>query len=163
MTTSTRALTALAASAVLTLGLAGAQPPDRNPPPPPAAKDTGQKVGQTIDRAASSIREGVRDTADSLRAGFARARASVHAMEVQSRVYSRLHWDKALADVNFDLTVDRDGVAIVKGEVRDIRAKARALDLASETVGVTRVVDQLTLRPVSPAETTTPVTPAAKP
>ena len=68
-------------------------------------------------------------------------------MGVESRVYGRIHWDKALNDASIDLTVTADGVITLTGTVADAKAKARAVDLTKETVGVTKVVDTLAIRP----------------
>jgi osmotically-inducible protein OsmY len=60
------------------------------------------------------------------------------------RVYSRLHWDKALHSSS--LTVRMEGTAVVlRGTVPDAAAKAKAVTLAADTVGVNKVVDELTL------------------
>jgi len=53
-----------------------------------------------------------------------------------------------------ELSASADGVITLNGTVADARAKLRAVDLARETVGVTRVVDALAVRP--PAATTAP-------
>ena len=71
-------------------------------------------------------------------------------MEVVSRVYSRLHWDKALTTSNMELEVQAGGIAILTGIVPDEAAKAKALTLTAETVGVIQVVDQLTVGALDP-------------
>ena len=73
-------------------------------------------------------------------------------MTVQSRVYSRLHWDRTLNPLNIEVEVNNDGVAILRGAVPMLKAKDRALDLARETVGVTSVVDELAIRASSSTE-----------
>lgn len=155
--------TALTVAAAACVGLAAGAPPDDpnapatapQPPaePPPAqTKSTGQSVGETLDRTARSVRQGLRDTAEGVREQFNRARASVQAMGVQARVYSRVHWDKALYGSDIALDVSRDGVATLRGAVPDAAARLQAVALARDTVGVTRVVDELTVRPASPAD-----------
>jgi hyperosmotically inducible protein len=118
-------------------------------------KGTGKRIGETLDSAVQSIKRGAQETAETLREQFAHARTSVHNMGVSSRVYSRLHWDKALNDTQIDLEVKDDGVTTLRGAVPDAKAKAKALELAQDTVGVTRVVDQLTIRPASETDKTT--------
>ena len=46
-----------------------------------------------------------------------------------------------------DLTVTSDGAVTLTGSVADAKAKARAVELTRETVGVSKVVDTLAIRP----------------
>jgi osmotically-inducible protein OsmY len=69
-------------------------------------------------------------------------------------VYGRLHWDKALSDASIELSVS-SGVVTLRGAVPDTAAKAKAVTLAAETVGVTQVIDELM---VSLAPRTVPAT-----
>ena len=89
----------------------------------------------------------MRKAGDAAREQFAKARTSVHNMGVESRVYGRIHWDKALNDASIELTATDDGVITLNGTVADAKAKTRAVDLTRETVGVSKVVDQLAVRP----------------
>jgi osmotically-inducible protein OsmY len=124
-------------------------------------KATGQSVGEKVDSVVQSIKKGARETSESIREQYNRARTAVHNMGVSARVYSRLHWDKALHDAQIDLDVKDDGVATLKGAVADVKAKAKALELAQDTIGVTRVVDLLTVHPLTDVDrsTTAPVAP----
>jgi len=128
----------------------------------PPSKGTGKRIGEALDGAVQGIEKGARRTGETIRDQFARARTSVHNMGVSSRVYSRLHWDKALNTSQIDLEVKEDGVTTLRGAVVDAKAKARALELAQDTVGVSRVVDQLTIQPASEADTTTTTTTTTK-
>jgi len=142
--------------AVLALALAvetraGADEPKDLPPTPPAQqpKATGEKVGQAVDDTVQSIKRGVRATRDSLKEEYQKARTSVHDMGVHSRVYSRLHWDKDLA--NAPIEVDfHEGVATLKGSVKTLQAKVKAATLARDTIGVERVDDHLTVQAAAP-------------
>jgi osmotically-inducible protein OsmY len=122
------------AGAVIAPGLAAAT----------LAQDQGPatKAGQKLDEVGRSLKRGLQDAGESLRSQFARARESVHNMGIESRVYGRLHWDKLLADAALDIQ-NQNGVVILRGTVANAKAKARALELAKETVGVIQVVDQL--------------------
>ena len=51
-------------------------------------------------------------------------------MDVASRVYGRLHWDKTLTTSTLDLDV-KGGVATLRGAVPDAKAK-EAVELAEE-------------------------------
>ncbi|GAC1450247.1 MAG: hypothetical protein NVSMB9_34550 [Isosphaeraceae bacterium] len=162
MMSKTQRRTAMAALATVTLSawaMAAQEPP--LPPDTPAPviipdPRAGEKIGGTLDRAAGAVRRGVRGTAETVRDQFARARTAVKAMNVQSRVYSRLHWDKSLNDADIVVDVTRDGLATLRGTVVDPIAKARAIELASDTVGVTRVLDELTLLSPAPGTTIVP-------
>jgi hyperosmotically inducible periplasmic protein len=113
---------------------------------------TGQKVGEKVDSAVQDIKSGLKKVGDAAKEQFGKAKASVNNMTVESRVYGRLHWDKALNDATLELSTTDDGVITLDGTVADAKAKVRAVELTKETVGVTKVIDRLALRPA----TTTP-------
>lgn len=107
----------------------------------------GERVGEVLDETGRAIKRGVQGAGASVREGFARTRTSVQNMEVVSRVYSRLHWDKTLTNATLDMEVQAGGIAVLRGVVADTEAKTKAVALAADTVGVTRVVDQLSIAP----------------
>lgn len=115
-------------------------------------------VGQGIDNAGRSIKRGFQSAGNAVQGGFLKTKTSVHNMEVASRVYSRLHWDKALTTSNLELEVSNGGIATVTGVVPDAAARDKALMLTSETVGVVQVVDQVVVTPPTP-----PIRPGAAP
>jgi hyperosmotically inducible protein len=127
------------------------------PPTPPAQqpKGTGETIGEAVDSVLQGILRGARSTSETLQEQFQRARTTVHNMSAQARVYSRLHWDKALVDAKIDVEV-REATAVLRGTVRSLRERAKAAELARDTVGIDRVDDQLTIEPASPAETPEP-------
>jgi hyperosmotically inducible periplasmic protein len=110
-----------------------------------------EKAGEKLDNVGRKIKKGLEKAEDAVREGFHRTRESVHGMGVVARVYGRLHWDKALHTSPLTIRVE-DGALVLRGAVPNAAAKARAVDLAADTVGVTKVVDELTL-PASEAET----------
>jgi hypothetical protein len=114
---------------------------------PGQAQETGKKVGEKLDEVGREIKAGLNQAGNAAKDQFARAKSSVHSMGVESRVYGRIHWDKALNDAMIDLTATGDGVVTLDGTVADARAKRRAVELTQDTVGVTRVVDRLAVRP----------------
>jgi len=128
-----------------------ADEPKDVPPTPPAQqpKSTGETIGETVDNVVQSLKRGARATTETVQEQYQRARASVHDMSVQARVYSRLHWDKALGDSKIDLEV-KDGVASLRGTVKSVLARVKAIDLARDTIGVDRVEDHLTIDSASP-------------
>jgi hyperosmotically inducible protein len=117
-------------------------------------------VGQGLNDAGRAVRRGFQTAGQAVQGGFQKTRTGVHNMEVVSRVYSRLHWDKALTSSNIELEVQAGGIATLTGIVPDDAAKAKALMLTAETVGVIQVIDQLTVgTSVRPA----PIVPGAAP
>jgi hyperosmotically inducible periplasmic protein len=141
----------VAAGAVLGLAVVaagpgvGQEPKDR----PPAREGAGEKAGEKIDRVVEDIKEGVRDITSSVRQRFAEAKASVDRMGVEGRVYGRLHWDKALNDARVEVEVREGGMAVLSGTVHDAAARVKAVSLTNDTVGVSRVVDQLSIAPAT--------------
>lgn len=115
----------------------------------------GQKVGEKVGQAAGSVKRGAERVAEGVRGGFEKARESVHGMGVEARVYGRLHWDKALTDSTINLEMRDSSVVVLRGSVPDAAAKAKAATLASETVGVTSVVNELGVAPRTTTTTTT--------
>jgi len=66
---------------------------------------------------------------------------------VEGRVYARLHWDKALQDASISVDVGKDGLATLHGTVPNEATKAKAEQLADDTVGVQRVANELSIQP----------------
>ena len=117
-------------------------------------------VTQGLNDAGRAVKRGFQTAGQAVSGGFQKTRTSVHNMEVVSRIYSRLHWDKTLTTSTLELEVQAGGIAIITGVVPDEAAKVKALALTSETVGVIQVVDQLT---VGASNRAAPVVPGAAP
>jgi osmotically-inducible protein OsmY len=117
-----------------------------------------ERVGKQIDEAAEKVRQEAKNAAEQIREGFEKVRASVQRMGVAARVYARLHWDKTVSEAAIWGDVDKDGVAVLRGTVPSAKAQRKAGELAQETVGVNRVVNDLKIAPAS----ATPTGPAAK-
>ncbi len=113
-----------------------------------------QEIKKGAGRIGEGIKHGAEEVGDSLREGFQKARASVHGMGVEARVYSRIHWDKDLVNAPIELERQGDSTIILKGSVPDQAARTKALTLARDTAGVTSVVDSLAIAPVSATTTT---------
>ncbi len=129
---------AIALSAVLGFGVGVGRAQQEQPP--------AKKAGEKFDEATQAIKKGLQSARDTVREQFAKARESIHNMSIESRVYGRLHWDKALSSSTLNLTVE-GGVVTLRGSVPDAKAKHKAVDLAMDTVGVTKVIDQLAIEP----------------
>jgi hyperosmotically inducible periplasmic protein len=110
------------------------------------------RAGEKLDEFGRKIKKGLEKAEDAVREGFHKTRDSVHSMGVMPRVYGRLHWDKALHSSTLTLKVE-DGVVTLRGAVPTKAAKTKAVTLAAETVGVTKVIDELTI-PASEADET---------
>ncbi len=104
------------------------------------AQGVAERVGNGLDNAGRGIKNGIQSA-------FARSQNAVHNQDIMSRVYSRIHWDKTLVGSNLELEVLDGGTAVVRGAVPDAAARQRAVLLTRATVGVTQVVDQLTVAP----------------
>ncbi len=110
----------------------------------------GEKAGEKLDEVGRKIKKGIDKAEQAVREQFHKTRESVHSMGVAARVYGRLHWDKALHNSTLHVKVE-EGVATLTGSVPTADAKTKAVTLAAETVGVTKVVDELTI-PASAAD-----------
>jgi osmotically-inducible protein OsmY len=108
-------------------------------------KSTTDVLKEKASSAVNAVKKGVASAEETVKEKYAAAKTAVHNMEVQHRVYARLHWDKVLNASKFEVSMDK-GVATLTGAVADPKAKAKAVELAADTVGVTQVIDQLTVQ-----------------
>jgi len=115
-----------------------------------AEQKSSESIGQKVDSALERLKQEAQDAAKRLREGFERVRATVDNMGAEARVYARLRWDKALEGAAVHVDVGSGGVATLEGTVPSEAAKAKARQLAGDTVGVERVVDKLTVSPRVP-------------
>lgn len=122
--------------------------------------EAGRQAGRKLDEAGRNIRRGVEKGLETARGAvretFAQTRDRVHEMSVESRVYGRLHWDKMLVNSNLELTAEAPGIITLRGTVPSKEARHRAVQLATDTVGVERVIDQLAVGTATPAEVVKP-------
>jgi hyperosmotically inducible periplasmic protein len=112
------------------------QPPQA--PQPQPQPGTAERIGEKIDR-------GLNQLGAELSQAWADVRKSVEKMGVQGRVYGRLHWDKALQGASLDITVRDNQVVVLSGSVASTAARQKAEDLARDTVGVSSVVNELSV------------------
>ena len=106
--------------------------------------EVGRAIKRGILNAEESVREGLNKTGETVREGFTKTRETVQGMGIPSRVYGRLHWDKQFHGTSLFVKAE-GGTVTVRGTLPDDEAKARAIELIKDTVGVTRVIDQLTV------------------
>jgi hypothetical protein len=147
LTNRARGRTALVAAVVLACGLAWSRAQEQPPAPKESVTD---KVKEKLDSAARSITKGAQSAADAVKEPYHRARESVHGLGEHGRVYARLHWDKNLQGAKIEITL-KGSVATLAGTVPDAKARAKAIELTQDTVGVTDVVDHLTVSAVKSA------------
>ncbi|HEX3657771.1 MAG TPA: BON domain-containing protein [Pirellulales bacterium] len=120
------------------------QPPPAPPPAQQPAGSVGQRVGTRVDNALDRVEQGAASAEAAVQQGFASARAKIDEMGTEGRVYGRLRWDKALAGST--LSVQASGqVVTLTGTVPDQAARTKANVLARDTIGVSQVIDQLSL------------------
>ena len=113
--------------------------------PQQETKTTTQTVKEKLGDAVSTIKKEAASAGEAIKDQFAKAKNAVRAMNIESRVYARLHWDKALTGAKIDLHAPKPGVIALTGTVPDAKARARAVELTNDTVGVTQVEDRLTV------------------
>ena len=114
--------------------------------------EVGRAIKRGIVDAEETVRGGLNKTGETVREGFTKTRESVQGMGLIPRVYGRLHWDKALYSSTLFVKAE-GGTVTIRGLVPDEAAKAKAIALTKDTVGVTRVIVQLTV--ASPSVGTT--------
>lgn len=137
----TRTLTAI----VLTLGMVTATAAKGQEPPKSTAETIKEKVGGAV----KTLKKGAASAEQAVREQWERARSGVAKMGTEARVYARLHWDKALNEAKVEISSPREGMIVLTGAVPDALAKAKAVELTTETVGVTEVVDRLTIQTIA--------------
>lgn len=139
MKTTTHTKTSAGFSLALTLGLLTAVP---------ALGQLGvaERAGAKLDNAGRNFRRGIETAIE-------RGRAPIIDRQLLTRVFGRVQWDKGLIGSTIDLEVRNEGTVFLRGEVPTPEAKALAVSLATDTIGVTKVVDELSV--VSPMEVET--------
>jgi osmotically-inducible protein OsmY len=143
MTRTSSILAGVVPAIALAAGISAAQQPAR------------PTVGERVDNAVQNIKQGAREVGQTVREQAIRAKTSIHDMSVSTRVHGRLHWDKALNGSKIDVVVREDGVTTISGVVPDTKARAKAVELTADTVGVAQVVDQLSVGTATTPSTTT--------
>ena len=95
-----------------------------------------RRAGRAMDNAGRNIRGRVETE-------VVRGQVSAFERDLLNRVSLRLTWDKRLVNSAIQLEVLADGTTYIRGSVLSDNSKRHALDLVENTVGVTRVVDEL--------------------
>jgi osmotically-inducible protein OsmY len=147
-------LVAAALGLGLTLGIGSRGTGDEQKDQPPATtapqpKSTGEVISDKVDKAVQSLKKGAQSASETVKEEYNKARTAVHDMSIHSRVYSRLHWDKDLAGCKIDPQV-HEGAVTLQGTVKSLQAKAKAVLLTRDTIGVERVDDRLSVEAAAP-------------
>jgi hypothetical protein len=153
-----RALLTLAVVASLLAASAAAQEPatpDPSAVPAPSEPGVGKRIGESVDRGLNTLGQKLRKT-------WADVRQSVDELTVQGRVYGRLRWDKALEKAPIEISVKDESTVVLSGTVADESAHMTAVQLAQSTIGVGKVVDNLTVASTT-IKTVPPPTDSAPP
>lgn len=108
--------------------------------PAQAQQGIGERIGEQLDR-------GIGRLSEELREGWQSLQKSLDKMGVRGRVYSRLRWDKHLAASKLDIDVEEGGVVTLRGRLANAAVKEKAIELTKDTVGVNRIIDELTIEP----------------
>lgn len=95
-----------------------------------------QKTGEKLDHLTGGVRGKVNS-------GWHAARGSLGDATLDSRVETRLQWDKTLADINIQAKIAGPGIVELRGTVASEEQRQRAVELAQSTAGVTSVTDLL--------------------
>lgn len=110
-----------------------------------ATSHAAQKTKEAVEKAIGKSEEGVGKAAEKSSDAIRKVGDKASDASVTTLVKSRLSGEKILNDSSID--VDTDGhVVTLKGTVPSTAAKAKAVEIARNTDGVTRVIDHLNVK-----------------
>jgi osmotically-inducible protein OsmY len=157
------ALTLITALAVVILGLTQqatgqtlTNPAPLKPVQVPTSPATSPTLGQQFDNAVDNLKQGANEASQAIQSEYQKARDAIQSMGIEARVYSRLHWDKDLANASLNVNSPSPGVIAVSGTLPNAAAQTKAIRLAEDTVGVHKVLDQTSLTGSTAAAPPTP-------
>ena len=107
------------------------------------AEKVAEKVGAGLDKVGRGIKREAEVVSEGVRRQFETVRGEVNRMGMAPRVYSRIHWDRALNSSRIEVHSLRGGAVLLRGTVPDQAARERAVALARDTMDVNEVVDEL--------------------
>jgi hypothetical protein len=97
------------------------------------------RVGRKVAAKAESL---AGDSDGKLSRSWEAMRQGLQEAPLDARVAARLRWDKDLADVHIQVSATGSTVEL-RGTVRDLAQRRRAVELAQSTLGVEKVSDEL--------------------
>ena len=96
------------------------------------------RIGRKVVERANTATTGLRDKLKGFPTG------TLTGNELHDRVILRLRWEKLLAELPFEVTVQGKEIEL-KGTVKTPEQRARAVELAESTLGVERVLVNLSI------------------
>jgi hypothetical protein len=126
-------------------------------------KDEAKKVGKKLNEVGQDIKVEASHVSSGVVQKFESVKSDVHKLPIQHRIYARIHWDKSLLGAIVEVHMLRDGVVLLRGTVPTEAARRHAVELASDSVGVSAVINELTVpaKAIS-AQTTLPPKPSPR-
>ena len=113
--------------------------------PDGTSPSAGQAIGRTEGVDATRAREASAAVRDKVAAGAIEAQRAIGNAALTGKIKAKMALDDTIKDV--DVNVDTAGGAVtLRGTVHTEAERARVLQLARETAGVTSVNDRLTVR-----------------
>jgi osmotically-inducible protein OsmY len=109
-------------------------------------RQEARRVGEKFDEVGREIDDELGHVRREVAKKFEAMQTEVHKMPTYHRVYSRIHWDKSLCDAKIEVHMLRDGIVLLRGTVPTEDARKHAVELARECVGVTSVLNGLTMQ-----------------
>ncbi len=110
-----------------------------------AAGTAAEKTGNAIEKAASATKSavvtGAKATADAVR----KTPEKIDETWITTKIAGKINADDALEHVDVDVKV-KQNVVTITGDVPSTALRDRVLRIARETVGVERVIDQMTVK-----------------
>jgi osmotically-inducible protein OsmY len=101
-----------------------------------------ERLARVVDKVAEKVESAVTGPDGRLPTGWQAVRFDTNEMALDARVSARIRWDKNLAGAKIEVSA-QDTVVQLKGVVRDLNQRRRAVDLAESTMGVEKVTDAL--------------------
>ncbi|MHC5540807.1 BON domain-containing protein [Singulisphaera rosea] len=95
-----------------------------------------RRAGRALDNAGRNIRTRVETE-------VVRGQVTAQERDVLYRVTRRIEWDKQFVGSTIQLDSQPGGSVVLRGSVRDELVRTRLVDLVQNTIGVSRVVDEL--------------------
>lgn len=118
---------------------------DRSASDAAARKDTvPSEARETVDQARSTVERAAQTAGEKTKQGLAKAGQEVTDAWILALVKSHFFGDKTLKGSDINVDVDRH-VVTLRGTVPNELGRTRAVEIATNTEGVTRVVDRLSV------------------
>jgi osmotically-inducible protein OsmY len=106
------------------------------------AGDDAEGLARVARLSAVKVEELTGGAPNKLAASFDSMRANWNELALDARVSLRLRWEKDLQGTTIHVEA-RSGIVELKGKVRDIQQRQRAVQVAQSTTGTVEVIDSL--------------------